>query len=378
MREKIAPNIYYDRDKKTYIVYFNYGKDSSGKYVRKTKTFKDVRSARKALKTFESEKANDELLDPSGETFESYAERWLKYKEASCEETTLYGYRTFLKKHIYPYMGSMPLQNITTKTINDYIYFKTHCEKKDFPLSVNSVRKHYDLLKQVFDRVVDENIIKENPVSKIIPPKKTKAKIDVYTASQLQELFSISEGTRMEVIIKLAGYLGLRREEICGLKWDSVNFDKKIIYINNAITFAGKNIEKETKTTRSTRALAIPADLVTCLEELYETHQTYKKKLDLKEGFEYVASMDNGKPIRPNYVSDCFKKMIEDANLPPITLHGLRHTFASVANELGIPLYEISTALGHSSTGTTEQIYIELFNKSHHGTIDTIANAIKP
>lgn len=377
MREKIAPNIYYDRDKKTYIVYFNYGKDENGKYIRKTKTFKDIRSARKALKTFESEKINEDLASPSGESFYSYSERWLQYKEASCEAATIYGYQTTLKKHIYPYFGSMSIQSITTKTINDYIYFKTHCGKEDSPLSLNSVRKHYDLLKQIFDRVVDDKIIKENPLNSIMPPKKTKPKIEVYTADQLRTLFSISEGTRMEVIIKLAGYLGLRREEICGLKWKSVNFEKNIIYINNAITFAGKNIEKETKTVRSTRALAVPSDLMETLKELYKAHQSYKESLGLSEGFEYVASMGNGRPIRPNYVSDCFKKMIDDANLPPITLHGLRHSFASVANELGIPLYEISTSLGHSSTSTTEQIYIKLFNKNHKDTVESVAEAIK-
>ena len=69
MREKVAPNIYYDREKKTYIVYFNYGKDPSGKYIRKTKTYKDIRTAKRELKNFEAEKVNQELIDPSDVTF---------------------------------------------------------------------------------------------------------------------------------------------------------------------------------------------------------------------------------------------------------------------------------------------------------------------
>ena len=149
MREKVVQNIYYDREKKTYIVYFNYGKDPSGKYIRKTKTYKDIRTAKRELKNFEAEKVNQELIDPSSVTFKEYAEQWLKYKTASCEDTTIYGYSQFLNKHIYPFMGDMQLQSITSDTINDYIYFKTHCDKKDNPLSLNSIRKHYDLLKQL-------------------------------------------------------------------------------------------------------------------------------------------------------------------------------------------------------------------------------------
>ncbi len=160
MREKVVQNIYYDREKKTYIVYFNYGKDPSGKYIRKTKTYKDIRTAKRELKNFEAEKVNQELVDPSDIAFKEYAEQWLKYKTSSCEATTIYGYSQFLNKHIYPFMGDMPLQSITSDTINDYIYFKTHCDKKDNPLSLNSIRKHYDLLKQLFDRAVDSDRIK--------------------------------------------------------------------------------------------------------------------------------------------------------------------------------------------------------------------------
>lgn len=376
MREKVVQNIYYDREKKTYIVYFNYGKDPSGKYIRKTKTYKDIRTAKRELKNFEAEKVNQELIDPSSVTFKEYAEQWLKYKTASCEDTTIYGYSQFLNKHIYPFMGDMQLQDITTDTINDYIYFKSHCKKKDNPLSLNSIRKHYDLLKQLFDRAVDSGRIKKNPVNNVAPPKKTAAEISVYTAEQLQMLFSIISGTRMEPIVKLAGYLGLRREEICGLKWESVNFEKNVIYINNARTFAGTTVEKGTKSKRSTRVLAMPQDLAKTLKEIKAEHDDYKAKLQADHGFEYVISMENGMPMRPNYVSDCFKKTIDDAHLPHITLHGIRHSFASVANELGIPLYEISTSLGHSNTTITEQIYVKLFDAKHTDTINTVADAL--
>jgi len=80
---------------------------------------------------------------------------------------------------------------------------------------------------------------------------------------------------------------------------------------------------------------------------------------------------------RPNYLSDLFKKTVTDNNLPPIRLHDLRHTFASVANELGVGLYDISKALGHSQIGTTSEIYTHMFDKTHKKTISKVADAFK-
>jgi len=94
-----------------------------------------------------------------------------------------------------------------------------------------------------------------------------------------------------------------------------------------------------------------------------------------KEG--YVVAWEDGSPYRPNYLSDLFTKIIRDNNLPPIGLHGLRHTFASLANDMNVNLYDISKALGHSQVGTTSEIYTHLFDKTHKKAINKVADAFK-
>jgi len=91
----------------------------------------------------------------------------------------------------------------------------------------------------------------------------------------------------------------------------------------------------------------------------------------------YVMAWGNGEPYRPNYLSDLFKKTITDNNLPPIRLHDLRHTFASLANDMNVNLYDISKALGHSQVGTTSEIYTHLFDKTHKKAINKVADAFK-
>jgi integrase len=88
----------------------------------------------------------------------------------------------------------------------------------------------------------------------------------------------------------------------------------------------------------------------------------------------YVIAWEDGKPYRPNYLSDLFKKIIDDNKLPYLKLHDLRHTFASVANDLGVSLFDISKALGHSQVGTTSGIYTHTFDKTHKKAISKIAD----
>ena len=74
--------------------------------------------------------------------------------------------------------------------------------------------------------------------------------------------------------------------------------------------------------------------------------------------------------IRPNYAYELFRRFIEKNGLPPITLHGLRHSFASIANAKGISMYDIGKALGHSSPSTTSKIYTHLLDKDHQSMLE--------
>ena len=74
--------------------------------------------------------------------------------------------------------------------------------------------------------------------------------------------------------------------------------------------------------------------------------------------------------MRPNYASDLFTRFIKKHGLPHITLHGLRHSFASIANAKGIPMYDIGKALGHSSPATTSKIYTHLLDPDHKGLLE--------
>lgn len=116
----------------------------------------------------------------------------------------------------------------------------------------------------------------------------------------------------------ICAYFGLRRGELCGLRWSGVGLEHQTITIENTRTQAGKKeIEKGTKTASSTRTLYLPDTLCDMLKAAKENQQAcraeYKNAYDDND---YVVVMKDGKPFRPNYLSELFSKFLVDNDLP--------------------------------------------------------------
>ena len=374
VRKTIQKNIAFDDEKKRYYVTMDFGKDSTGKRVKSTKTFKNKKDAQNALKNFMADKVKGTIVFPSVLTLEGWLMYWLNdIKSMKCEETTLYGYRNIINNHLIPAMGSSKLQELSPSVFNKY--FK---RKQDEGLKKNTIRKHYDLLKDALKYAVNEDKLLKNPLDKVEPIRAQKNEIKYYNVEQLRSLFSIVKNDRMEIVVKLGGMLGMRREEIAGLKWENIDFENKVITISVARVQAGnKTIEKGTKNRSSYRTLHAPDEIINLLATIKDKQDEQKRALnDSYSDGGYVMAWENGEPYRPNYLSDLFKKIIDDNNLPPLHLHGLRHSFSSIANELGASLFDISKALGHSQVGTTSEIYTHMYDKTHKKAINQIAKGL--
>lgn len=366
-RKKVERNIAYDDVRAKYYVNLDFGLDpQTGKQVKKTKTFDKITEARAALRKHEAARDAGQVVLPKEITVAQWLERWMNdVIKLTRQTTTVYAYQGMIDNHIAPALGDIPLQKLIPAQLQRY-----YAEKiREGYISSNTVRKHHDLMNSAFKVAVKQGLLLSNPASKVEIPTVKRPEIHYYSLEQLQTLLQLSEGTRLEVLIKLAGLLGLRREEIMGLTWDHVDFENKVIRIAEARTMAGNNIiVKDPKTSTSVRTLYMPPEVEDVLQREKEKQLYYKQELG--EGYQdsgYVFTHEDGRPVRPNYASELFTKFVKDNELPPLTLHGLRHSFASIANAKGIPLYDIGKALGHSSTATTSKIYTHLLDPDHKG-----------
>lgn len=371
-RVTVERNISFDDVRKRYYVTFDFGV-VDGKQIRKVKTFARLTDARKALRLHEAERVNGTSVAPKSTTIGEWLDYWMKNIAAhKNEESTLYGYRLIIENHIKPAMGDVQLQALKPKMIQEYY------SEKYKTLTQNTVRRHHDLLRNAFQVAFRNGEIASNPFDKVSPPIPKKKDIQFYNEEQVKKLLIVCKGNRLEIPIKLGIYLGLRRGEICGLKWSNVDFENKVITINSTRTTVGsKVITKGTKSETSKRKAFMPDDLLETLAE--EKQRQEEAKAIYGDGYkdgDYVFVWDNGEPYRPNYLSELFTKFIADAGLPPITLHGLRHSFAAMANKAGVSLYDISKTLGHSSTSITSDTYMHVIDSAHKETIQKVESLL--
>lgn len=355
-----------------YRVCFDYGIDREGRRVRKYRTFDTKRDATRAFNEHKVKMDKGTQIMPSEYTFAQWLDYW--YKDIilpQIEETTAYGYRGMIENYLKPQLGEIRLQKLTARDIQQY-YTWLMDEKK---LSPNTVIKHHNLLTNTLNAAERQEYITKNPMRAVSPPKKRQREAKFYTPEQLGILLDKAVGTRLELPVFICAYLGLRRGELCGLRWSDVDLEHKTITIENTRTQAGKKeIEKGTKTASSTRTLYLPDTLCDMLKAAKENQQAcraeYKNAYDDND---YVVVMEDGRPFRPNYLSELFSKFLADNDLPKIVLHELRHTFASLSNQAGIPAYNIGKALGHSTPATTQKIYTHLLDQTHTQAVEGVA-----
>ncbi len=355
-----------------YRVCFDYGIDRSGRRVRKYRTFDTKRDANRAFNEHKVKMDKGTQVLPSEYTFAQWLDYW--YKDIilpQIEETTAYGYRGMIENYLKPQLGEIRLQKLTARDIQQY-YTWLMDEKE---LSPNTVIKHHNLLTNTLNAAERQEYITKNPMRAVSPPKRRQREAKFYTPEQLGILLDKAVGTRLELPVFICAYLGLRRGELCGLRWSDVDLEHKTITIENTRTQAGKKeIEKGTKTASSTRTLSLPETLCDMLKAAKEHQQAcraeYKNAYDDND---YVVVMEDGRPFRPNYLSELFGKFLADNDLPKIVLHELRHTFASLSNQAGIPAYNIGKALGHSTPATTQKIYTHLLDQTHTQAVEGVA-----
>ncbi len=383
-------NISFDDERNKYYITLNYGYNERGVQIKKTKTASSKSEAKRILKEFEADKVRGELTLPRTDTLSEFLDYWMEtVVKINREKTTYAGYRFIVDKHIKPKIGSIQLQKLTPQLIQEFytLELNTFDDKGNPSLSGNTVRKHHTLLKTALNFAVRQDILHSNPTDKVSPPKYIKPDISFYTIESLKKLFELVESNYiLKPTVFLAGQLGLRREEICGLKWSEIDFSNKVIVIKEVRAMANKEIiNKRTKNTYSTRKLSISEELKSELETIKSEHIKNKNLLfgngnnssNINIENDYVVSNELGEAIHPGYLSSLFGKFIKKNDLPHITLHGLRHTIASVGNDAGLTLYDISKILGHSSPDVTGRIYTHLFDETQKDSMAKIQNKLR-
>lgn len=368
-------NISYDDKRGVYYLYMDFGRDNKGHRVRRYHTYPTLTAARRARDDFRRERK--ELLERSCElTLAQWLEEWVRdVVLPNRAYTTVYGYRSMIDNYIEPQLGDIPLAELTPRDLQHYYAYLM----QERGLSGNTVRHHHALLSAALHTAERQDLITRCPTDRVEPPPFIQKETSFYTGEELKRLYRLLRGHELETVVHLAGSLGLRREEICGLRWNHVDFEQRKLHIRAARTIAGSTIvEKETKNRSSTRVLTMPDDIYDLLLREQQVQMQWHREQGLDwTGTSLVILNRQKMPYSPNRLSLAFTAFVQANGLPPLTLHGLRHSFATVASAQGAPLFDIGKALGHSTPATTGRIYTHLADQLHSDTVTKVAAALK-
>ncbi len=307
--------------------------------------------------------------NPDDILFTDYLMQWLEKKKNKVEVTTWDGYYNTVVNHFIPYFKplNLTIKELKPKHIIDYYDFKFCSGRKDRKkggLAFNSLKKHSVILKNALNQAVLEEVIDRNPAFKIPLPKKedVEVKCKFLSAAQANELLQLFKGHRLQPIIYMALYYGLRRGEAIGLKWDAIDFKNDKIKINHIVTQTLTLVAKDkTKTASSKREYHLLPEIKEMLKIIL-AEQNKNKKLFGKsyQNSDYIFTWEDGRPYQPAYITKEFQKVLAKNNFPKMRFHDLRHSCASILYDKGWDLKDIQTWLGHADIQTTANIYTHI------------------
>ncbi|AYC28688.1 tyrosine-type recombinase/integrase [Paenisporosarcina cavernae] len=346
-----------------YKLYVELGYDAKGKRIRKTKTVEaGAREVKKLLSAFEQEVYNSQHLEVEKMSFLAFAEIWKTSFAKRNWASTTYEKNMFILNQISPYLESMYIQNI--KTLHLVQYFKDESDRGG-----KSLVKKYEVLKSVFKKAVEWNVLKTNPMDGIEKPKPKVKKREFYNKKEIQNHLRILDqlNTYQKLIIKAALIGALRREEILGIATDVVDYANNQILIKRALVYT-KEHGLELKKTKNgeERTVTFPEDFMQELKEFYIKKLNERMAMgNLWNGFKgpegddlfMIFSNEYGVPFRPDSVTQFWGRIVKKYGLKKISFHDLRHSSASLLLSEGVNMKVIQNRLGHKNIKTTMNIY---------------------
>ena len=249
---------------------------------------------------------------------------------------------------------------------------------------IHRTRYHANIHKSL-RYAVKLDLIPSNPADKVERPKKDHFVGSFFDADEVNKLFEVSKGTKLELPILFGAFYGLRRSEAIGLKWDAIDFENDTIVIRHTVTSV--NLDDKhvldaadtTKTKSSMRTLPlvpfVKERLLAVKAEQDNNRRLCGKSYNKKyAGYVYINEI--GDLIKPHYVTEQFPKLLEANGLRRIRFHDLRHFSASLMLANGVPMKQIQEWLGHSDFSTTANIYAHLDYSSKLTSADAMLSGL--
>ncbi|MBT9605456.1 site-specific integrase [Microbacterium sp.] len=269
-------------------------------------------------------------------------------------ESTKIMYLGYCRTWIIPTLGHVPLASLSGNDVNRLLLRMKAAGKAD-----STRRNCYTALRKALDDAVTEGLLGLNPVHRIRQPGVSREEARFLTTSEVTRLLQAAEGHRYRVVLVFILGTGLRRGEALALKWSDVDLEKAQAKLRGSlIRREGRLVVSGVKTKASRRTVALSPTIV----DLLRRHRAHQASERLQAGRrwrdgDFVFATSDGAPVEPQNVLRTVREAARKAGLGHVTVHALRHTYATAALLNGVALKVVSANLGHASIQITADTY---------------------
>lgn len=333
---------------------------------------------------------NDLILNENT-TLASWLMYWLEmYIRPIAKASTYESYRGHCEQHIIPALGNTMLKDLTSKRIQQFFNeeAKTGNGKTGGALSPKTMRNMRVVLDVALKQALAEELIHSNPIPLTVIKSARTKKLEVMTDEMQEKLekYLVDNEDPYHPAIRFDLYTGMRRGELCALRWRDYNektgritVDETVRRLTNYDAKPGEPktimVFNDTKTESSYRELQLPGFLQELIDE---QKRTFASKYRIPQPDDFIFFSSNGKMLDPDNLQHHFLRILRKLGLEQLKFHAIRHTFATRAIESGIAVSTVSGLLGHANVTTTTRFYVHPREKAMTQAMSNLTPVYRP
>lgn len=356
----------------TWHLFFDLPRDGAGRQRKCVTFYGGTRAADKELSRLITEASSGGILPTNKTTVEQYLSGWLERRASDgLSPVTLQTWGYLATAYIYPHIGKLSLAKLSEARVEAlYVTLRTTGRRKGSGgISPRSVQHVHRLLSEVMKSAVRVKLIPSNPCEPVAPRMEEEQRSvtevqriqALLRGGGLQRLLNATEGTWLHVPVLLALFLGLRRGEVLGLRWEDVDLKAGTLRVEQTLQcLRGSGLVfKAPKSKTGRRTVGIPDFLGDELRKLKGVQAAHRLQMgpEWQDAGLVIQKDDTGGPRLPDNLTHGFAKVAERIGMGELHFHDLRHGNATLLKLSGVSTKVISARLGHSDTQITRDLY---------------------
>ena len=364
---------------------FSYDDDNGKRHQPSCQGFATKDLAQRAL-VAEMSKVHRNATVDSTDTVGEYLTQWLDRlsKSGTVKRSTVAAHTGNLNRYVIPRIGQIQLNKLKSQHVAalyaDLVNNGRINNAKRKGLSPKSVRDIGSTLVKALNDAVKFDLLNRNVAKGVELPRYEKPDITPYDELQVRQLLEHANrtGDYFAPIWRLLITSGMRRGELCGLKWSDVDMvDGTITISETRLKVDGQILVESPKTRQSRRTVSLDSGTIDDLAKFRNLQDDAKTQLSSWHSAYVLTDLD-GQPVNPDRVSRLFKRACANAGLPVPRLHDTRHTAVTLGISSGVPIHVVAGRVGHANVTTTLNTYSHFLPRADKLAADVIGATINP